>query len=183
MRASCSVLVVRLVVLCVRTSVDTLSLPNDRVHVLPLYRCAFLFFCSEKRPQLKAQSPGASVGELAKQLAGAWKSMSGDQKRPYEIMAERDKERYDQQKSAYIAGFQASKMQQELAGTASSSQSSSNFNPTTSAAMTLPIVPGMPSLPQISQQVTIPAGGGSTVGLSAPRGKKKKDPNMPKRSM
>lgn len=173
----------RLVVLCVGTSVDTLSLPNDRVHVLPLYRCAFLFFCSEKRPQLKAQSPGASVGELAKQLAGAWKSMSGDQKRPYEIMAERDKERYDQQKSAYIAGFQASKMQQELAGTASSSQSSSNFNPTTSAAMTLPIVPGMPSLPQISQQVTIPAGGGSTVGLSAPRGKKKKDPNMPKRSM
>lgn len=149
----------------------------------PYYRCAFLFFCSEKRPQLKAQNVSASVGVLAKQLAGAWKIMTPEQKRPYEIMAERDKERYDQQKSAYIAGFQASKMQQELAGAASSSQAASNFNPTTSAAMTLPIVPGMPSLPQISQQVTIPAAGGSMMTLTGPRGKKKKDPNMPKRSM
>lgn len=136
--------------------------------------CAFLFFCSEKRPQLKAQNPNASVGLLAKQLAGAWKIMTDEQKRPYGIMAERDKERYDQQKAAYSAGYQASKLQQEL---------STNFNPTTSAPLTIPSIPGMPSLPQISQQVTIPATGSSSSTSMPTRGRKKKDPNMPKRCM
>ena len=162
-----------------------------RTHVLYLCsclyvcRCAFLFFCSEKRPQLKAQNPGASVGLLAKQLAGAWKLMAADQKRPYEIMADRDKERYDQQKAAYQAGYQASQMQQEMSG----SQSSFNFSPTTSNALTMPVVPGISSLPQISQQVTIPANGGATSSspllsvASSSRTRKKKDPNMPKRSM
>ena len=57
-------------------------------------RCAFLHFCSAKRPKLKQENPSLSVGSLAKQLSSAWKLMTPEQKKPYDILAEKDKQRY-----------------------------------------------------------------------------------------
>ena len=59
----------------------------------PLYRCAFLHFCSAKRPKLKQENPSLSVGSLAKQLSSAWKLMTPEQKKPYDLLAEKDKQR------------------------------------------------------------------------------------------
>ena len=65
------------------------------VCVLALYiRCAFLHFCSVKRPKLKQENPSLSVGAMARQLSSAWKLMTPEQKKPYDEMAERDKLRY-----------------------------------------------------------------------------------------
>ena len=57
-------------------------------------RCAFLHFCSEKRPKLKQENPSFSVGALAKQLSAVWKLMTPEQKKPYDGMAEKDKQRW-----------------------------------------------------------------------------------------
>lgn len=57
-------------------------------------RCAFLHFCSAKRPKLKQENPSLSVGALAKQLSSAWKLMTPEQKKPYDLLAEKDKQRY-----------------------------------------------------------------------------------------
>lgn len=56
-------------------------------------RCAFLHFCSVKRPKLKQENPSLSVGAMARQLSSAWKLMTPEQKKPYNEMAERDKQR------------------------------------------------------------------------------------------
>ena len=56
-------------------------------------RCAFLHFCVVKRPKLKQENPSLSVGAMAKQLSSAWKLMTSDQKKPYDDMADRDKQR------------------------------------------------------------------------------------------
>ena len=79
------------------------------------HRCAFLHFCSEKRPKLKQDNPTATVGGMAKQLSMTWKEMTLEERRPYEHLAERDKERYEQQKQAYEAGYLAAMSKREFA--------------------------------------------------------------------
>lgn len=59
------------------------------------------------------------MGALAKQLSVAWKMMTDDQKKPYNEMAERDKQRYEQQKQAYEAGYSAAYYQKDIPGGAS----------------------------------------------------------------
>ena len=61
--------------------------------LLFVHRCAFLHFCSVKRPKLKQENPSLSVGAMARQLSSAWKLMTPEQKKPYNEMAERDKQR------------------------------------------------------------------------------------------
>lgn len=68
---------------------------------------AFLFFSAQKRPQLKSANPKATVGDNSKQLSTEWKKMTDKEKEPYIKMADRDKERYDQQKVAFSAGLKA----------------------------------------------------------------------------
>lgn len=68
-------------------------------------RSAFLFFSAEKRPQLKTANPKATVGDNSKQLSDEWRQMTDKEKEPYIKMADRDKERYDQQKIAFSAGL------------------------------------------------------------------------------
>lgn len=60
---------------------------------LPPPRCAFLHFCLKNRPKLKEENPSLGVGALAKRLAVAWKLMSPEQKKPFNEMAEKDKQR------------------------------------------------------------------------------------------
>lgn len=64
-------------------------------------RSAFFWFAGDKRPKLKEQSPGATVGEIAKQLGAAWKIMTKEQKYPYEESARKDRGRYETQIKAY----------------------------------------------------------------------------------
>ena len=76
------------------TSVVCVSITQSLCTWICHCRCAFLHFCSAKRPKLKQENPSLSVGALAKQLSSAWKLMTPEQKKPYDILAEKDKQRY-----------------------------------------------------------------------------------------
>ena len=78
-----------------------------------LCRSAFLFFSAQKRPQLKSANPKASNGDHSKQLSSEWKQMTDEEKEPYIKMADRDKERYHQQKVAFNAGYHAARLQED----------------------------------------------------------------------
>lgn len=64
-----------------------------------------MFFSLERRPEVKALNPDFGVGKLAQCLAERWKVMDGTQKHPYEQMARKDKERYEQELKAYKRGL------------------------------------------------------------------------------
>jgi len=64
---------------------------------------AFFIFCSEFRPKVKSESPGLSIGDVAKKLGEMWNSTSGEDKQPYEKKAAKLKEKYEKDIAAYRA--------------------------------------------------------------------------------
>lgn len=58
-------------------------------------RSAFFIFCSEFRPKVKGESPGLSIGDVAKKLGEMWNSTSAEDKQPYEKKAAKLKEKYE----------------------------------------------------------------------------------------
>jgi high mobility group protein B1 len=61
--------------------------------VLLYSRSAFFFYCADARPSIRAQQPGWSVAEVAKELGKRWENLPDRPK--YEAMASKDKERYE----------------------------------------------------------------------------------------
>ena len=64
-----------------------------------------MFYSLEKRPEVKASNPDFGVGKLAKALAGTWAVISPSQKQPYEVMAQKDKERYETELKSFKKGL------------------------------------------------------------------------------
>merc|ERR1719247_2243763 len=66
-------------------------------------RCksAYLFFCDDKRSQLKEENPELSMIEMSKQFSIMWKEASGAEKAPFEAMAKKDKIRYEEEKKQH----------------------------------------------------------------------------------
>jgi len=64
-------------------------------------RSAYIYFCEETRADVKASNPDIGFGEIAKEMADRWKSLSDDEKKPFVAKAERDKKRYEREKAAY----------------------------------------------------------------------------------
>lgn len=63
---------------------------------------AFFCFCNDERPKVKAQHPGYSVGDIAKELGKRWEGCTNKSK--YEAIAAKDKERYEREMTAYKSG-------------------------------------------------------------------------------
>lgn len=64
-----------------------------------------MFYSLEHRPDVKAVNPDFGVGKLAQCLAKQWKVMTPTEKHPYDLMARKDKERYEQELKAYKKGL------------------------------------------------------------------------------
>lgn len=62
--------------------------------LLPL-RSAFFIFCAEYRPKVKEETPGLSIGDVAKKLGEMWNKTSAEEKQPYEKKAAKLKEKYE----------------------------------------------------------------------------------------
>eukprot|EP00898_Chlorokybus_atmophyticus_P008929 jgi/Chlat1/9037/Chrsp94S08306 len=61
----------------------------------------YMFFCKDRREDIKAENPDVSFGEIGKILGQEWSSMSDKEKRPYVQKAEKDKERYTAEMANY----------------------------------------------------------------------------------
>ena len=64
-----------------------------------------MFYSLEKRPDVKAANPDFGVGKLAKALAGTWAVITPTQKQPYELMAQKDKDRYESELKSFKKGL------------------------------------------------------------------------------
>uniref|UniRef100_A0A8C2G6P2 High mobility group box 3a n=1 Tax=Cyprinus carpio TaxID=7962 RepID=A0A8C2G6P2_CYPCA len=54
----------------------------------------FFLFCSEHRPQIKAQYPSLGIGDVAKKLGEMWNGLTDATKQPYLIKANKLKDKY-----------------------------------------------------------------------------------------
>ncbi|XP_044078093.1 high mobility group-T protein-like isoform X1 [Siniperca chuatsi] len=57
---------------------------------------AFFIFCSDFRPKVKGETPGLSIGDVAKRLGEMWNSTAAEDKQPYEKKAAKLKEKMSQ---------------------------------------------------------------------------------------
>lgn len=64
-----------------------------------------MFYSLENRPEVKAANPDFGVGKLAKALASTWAVIAPEQKQPYEIMAQKDKDRYETELKSFKKGM------------------------------------------------------------------------------
>lgn len=70
-----------------------LHLTHTRTH--SFFRSAFFIFCAEYRPKVKEETPGLSIGDVAKKLGEMWNKTSAEEKQPYEKKAAKLKEKYE----------------------------------------------------------------------------------------
>ncbi|XP_077403024.1 high mobility group protein B1-like [Vanacampus margaritifer] len=64
---------------------------------------AFFIFCSEYRPKVKGETPGLTIGDVAKKLGEMWNGTSPENKQPFEKKAAKLKEKYEKDVAAYRA--------------------------------------------------------------------------------
>ncbi|XP_072768712.1 high mobility group protein B1a isoform X1 [Nerophis lumbriciformis] len=62
---------------------------------------AFFVFCAEFRPKVKSESPGLTIGDVAKKLGEMWNGTASEDKQPYEKKAAKLKEKYKKDVAAY----------------------------------------------------------------------------------
>ncbi|NP_001140081.1 high mobility group protein B1 [Salmo salar] len=62
---------------------------------------AFFIFCADFRPQVKGETPGLSIGDVAKKLGEKWNNLTAEDKVPYEKKAAKLKEKYEKDITAY----------------------------------------------------------------------------------
>lgn len=60
---------------------------------------AYMFFCTEKRPEIMKKYPDMKFGEVGKKLGEMWKNLSDAKKEPFKQKAIKDKERYENEMS------------------------------------------------------------------------------------
>jgi len=62
---------------------------------------SYMFFCKEKRAEIKMSNPGLKLPQVSKLLGAAWKALSEDEKKVYVDTAIADKLRYSNQMNDY----------------------------------------------------------------------------------
>jgi len=55
---------------------------------------SYFHFCDEHRAAVREETPGATIGDIAKVLSVQWKALTEKEKKVYEELARKDKERY-----------------------------------------------------------------------------------------
>lgn len=62
---------------------------------------AYMIFCRERRAELKKEHPELPFGQLGAKLGEMWRSMSQQEKKPFEEKAAQDRERYKNEMANY----------------------------------------------------------------------------------
>ncbi|XP_040035915.1 high mobility group protein B1a [Gasterosteus aculeatus] len=64
---------------------------------------AFFIFCAEYRSKVKGETPGLTIGDVAKKLGEMWNGTASEDKQPFEKKASKLKEKYEKDVAAYRA--------------------------------------------------------------------------------
>ncbi|CAL8307461.1 high mobility group protein B1a [Gadus morhua] len=64
---------------------------------------AFFIFCGDFRSKIKGETPGLTIGDVAKKLGEMWNNTASEDKQPYEKKASKLKEKYEKDVAAYRA--------------------------------------------------------------------------------
>jgi len=62
---------------------------------------AFFWFCNDERPKIRGMNPEYTVGDVAKELGRMWAQVDPQTRERYNLMAERDKQRYQREMEGY----------------------------------------------------------------------------------
>jgi len=62
---------------------------------------AYLYFCADKRDEIKKKNPNDSITDIAKKLGAQWAKVAAADKKKYESKASKDKERYEKESEKY----------------------------------------------------------------------------------
>lgn len=62
-------------------------------------KCAFFYYASDRRPSLRDELPGLSAMETSRILGDEWNKLSEEEKTPYQELAQKDRERYSEEKA------------------------------------------------------------------------------------
>ena len=65
-------------------------------------RSAYTYFLEESHSRIKLTDPDAPFGAVSKQISAEWKAMSDAQKQRYVELSQLDKERFNEEKEAYV---------------------------------------------------------------------------------
>lgn len=65
-------------------------------------KSAYLLFCEDKRPELKKQLPNFKPKEIMIRLGEAWKKLSEEEKKPYNLAYKHSKAKYEADKKEYL---------------------------------------------------------------------------------
>ena len=91
---------------------------------------AYIFFSNEKRAEVKKAHPELkSMGMMAKRLGEMWKALSESDRKPYQKMANDDKERYMEEMTAYRERLDASLLPGSTADTANDARHDQEAGP------------------------------------------------------
>jgi LSD1 subclass zinc finger protein len=69
---------------------------------------AYMIFCKATRPKLRDQHSDLKFGQIGAKLGAMWRSMSASEKKPYDILANKDRERYRHEMILYTAAINQS---------------------------------------------------------------------------
>ena len=67
-------------------------------------RSAFMYFSQAMRPQVAAENPDLSFGDVGRLVGERWMAATAAQRRKYDDMAAEDKKRYEREMAAYKPG-------------------------------------------------------------------------------
>jgi hypothetical protein len=64
-------------------------------------KTSYIFFANEMRVKLKKENPSMTFGEVGKKIGEMFRALSSDEKKKYEEMAQKDKERARKEMASY----------------------------------------------------------------------------------
>ena len=64
-------------------------------------KTSYIFYCQEKRPEVKEEKPDLNTQDILRELGALWKEVDDEEKEKYKKMAEDDKERYKNEMENY----------------------------------------------------------------------------------
>lgn len=71
-------------------------------------RSSYILFSIESRPKITAQFPNISNRDIPKKLGEAWNNLSLNDKKKYEDLASKDKERFESEQQSYVPSVESS---------------------------------------------------------------------------